>query len=149
MVAGELVNMLKHVHALRPMYVNIDKLYERYQIDAKIMTGEEYLHALAAKLYRGNLYSAADRLMADFRKGHLGPITLETPPEVIEEEPLGKEKEKKSVPGLSGWKEHDDDLNEGYEGSEIEEDHGHRTDRELRVGEGDGPKIGVGQFEGW
>ena len=181
-VAGELINMLCRVHESRPGYVDLSRLQQRYQLDPWILTGEEFLHALAAKLYRGNLYSAADRLMSDFRKGHFGPVTLEVPPEIDEGEAalaaaemagreakeeerrrrqrrrelmeMTKEEGEREV-GLSlgggeevgelglggGAVQELDPVGEAYEEA--------FEDRKQGPGEGESPKVGVGQFEGW
>jgi ribosome biogenesis GTPase A len=166
-VAGELINMLRRVHARRPGYVDLSRLEQRYQLDPCTLSGEEYLHALAAKLYRGNLYSAADRLMSDFRKGHFGPVTLEIPPEMVDleekkwamageetREEKRREKErrrelmermdrKEILPIEVAPRERDMESNvEEKQGSE-------RESRQQRPGEGESPKVGVGQFEGW
>lgn len=157
-VAGELVNMLKRVYASRRGYVDLARLEQRYQLDPFAMTGEEYLHALAAKLYRGNLYSAADRLMSDFRKGHFGPVTLEVPPK-LEEDALVDTKGQEAKEEERRRRERQRELVgmaplevEGEGEGEGEEEHGGEgaaTERQPRPGEGDSPKVGVGQFEGW
>jgi len=180
-VAGELVNMLRRVHERRPGYVDLSRLQQRYQLDPWVLSGEEYLHALAAKLYRGNLYSAADRLMSDFRKGHFGPVTLEVPPEIDEEEAAlaaagrageeAREEERRrrqrrrELMGMTreeGEREEEvlslggeeDGLGLGGGAVEGLDPVGKAYEETLEVrkqrpGEGESPKVGVGQFEGW
>jgi hypothetical protein len=48
------------------------------------MRGEDIVHALAAKKYDDQLNAAADVLLSDFRKGQLGLVGLEVPPQVYE-----------------------------------------------------------------
>ncbi len=147
-VAAELVSMLKATAAARPGYVDLDRVSERYQLDARAMTGDEFLHALAAKLYRGNLYSAADRLMGDFRRGLLGAVTLELPPPVAEaEEGAGV-----VAPGAEARAEAEADAEarrRQLEEEEEEEAAAAAASSRVKVGEGDGIAIGRGQFEGW
>ncbi|ACK68025.1 GTP1/OBG protein [Rippkaea orientalis PCC 8801] len=57
-------------------------LPSRYQIDPLDMSGEEYVHALGYERYQGDLERAALQLLNDFRKGFMGAIPLEFPPDV-------------------------------------------------------------------
>lgn len=146
-VAAELVGMLKATAAAKPGYVDLDRVGERYQLDVRAMTGDEFLHALAAKLYRGNLYSAADRLMGDFRRGLLGAVTLELPPPLAEEEEGAGDRT--VAPGAEARAEaaaaaarRQLELEE----MEMEEE---EVKSQPKVGEGDSIAIGRGQFEGW
>ena len=43
------------------------------------MTGDDIVYEIAQKYYRGNMTSASDKLLADFRKGYLGYCSLESP----------------------------------------------------------------------
>lgn len=148
-VAAELVSMLKATAAARPGYVDLDRVGQRYQLDVRAMTGDEFLHALAAKLYRGNLYSAADRLMGDFRRGLLGAVTLELPPPLPEEEEdrgdrvvaPGAEARAEAAASAAARRQQELELQEM---EEVEDEAG-----KTKVGEGDTIAIGRGQFEGW
>jgi ribosome biogenesis GTPase A len=46
------------------------------------VTGEEYIHELANSRYQGETERAALQLLNDFRKGLMGAIPLELPPNV-------------------------------------------------------------------
>ncbi|AHB88164.1 50S ribosomal subunit maturation GTPase RbgA [Thermosynechococcus sp. NK55a] len=70
-----------------PMLVDImqqlghaDRLRERYGL-ALSNTGETYLYDLAASRYHGDLERAARQLLQDYRRGYLGAIALEHPPQ--------------------------------------------------------------------
>jgi hypothetical protein len=170
--------MVKSIHATRPAYVELHKLEERYGLDPMAMTGESFLVALAQKFYRGNLYSAADRLIGDFRKGNLGPITLEGPPPIDdldrqiarawerrkEDEAARKAREEEEAALAEEEGEEDEEEGEELEHSSFEGDEG---EEEEHDGEGDAEsespesqtfittpavdllRVGVGEFEGW
>ncbi|HAC63073.1 MAG TPA: ribosome biogenesis GTPase YlqF [Cyanothece sp. UBA12306] len=57
-------------------------LPSRYQIDPLEMTGEEFVHTLGYERYQGDVERAALQLLNDFRKGLMGAIPLEFPPEI-------------------------------------------------------------------
>ncbi len=59
-------------------------LINRYQVDHGEMNGDLYLIALADTRNNGDRERAAVQLLNDFRKGLLGPLPLELPPEVPE-----------------------------------------------------------------
>jgi ribosome biogenesis GTPase A len=44
------------------------------------MSGEDYLHAVAEKAFKGDVERTARQILTDFRKGVLGAISLEVPP---------------------------------------------------------------------
>lgn len=80
-VAATLVELLKELEAIAtegilPKFV----LKKRYELDPTSLTGEEYLQALANSRYQGNLERTARQMLNDFRKGLLGAIALELPP---------------------------------------------------------------------
>jgi ribosome biogenesis GTPase A len=56
----------------------------RYGVASEDLTGESYLHHLAAERYQGDVERAARQLLNDFRKGTLGAIALELPPSLVE-----------------------------------------------------------------
>jgi ribosome biogenesis GTPase A len=72
-VAAALVELLKQLH-LEPALKN------RYNLDATTISGEDFLHTLAASRHRGDNERTARELLNDFRKGMLGAIALELPP---------------------------------------------------------------------
>jgi hypothetical protein len=55
-------------------------LRSRYGLDPLEMTGEEYIHQLANNRYQEDTERGALQLLNDFRKGLLGTIPLELPP---------------------------------------------------------------------
>eukprot|EP01039_Chlorochromonas_danica_P002833 gene2833-3092_t len=81
-VAAAMVNYLKTLHSERPgRYVSMRRIIERYDLPAFLsLTGEEVVYRVAEKNYRGNVISAADKLLGDFRKNLLGFGSLEAPP---------------------------------------------------------------------
>ena len=72
-VAAALVDLLKQLGNDRPVHA-------RYGIDPTAPTGESYLHLLADQNYQNDREKAARQILNDFRKGVLGPISLEFPP---------------------------------------------------------------------
>lgn len=58
-------------------------LQKRYELDPSYLTGEEYLHALASSRHQGDVERTARQILDDFRKGLLGKIPLELPPNLI------------------------------------------------------------------
>uniref|UniRef100_A0A7N0TW84 G domain-containing protein n=1 Tax=Kalanchoe fedtschenkoi TaxID=63787 RepID=A0A7N0TW84_KALFE len=74
-VAAILVQMLTR-HPL----VGAKVLNNRYQIDLDGRCGKTYVKKLASQLFNGDSHQAAFRILADFRKGRFGWISLERPP---------------------------------------------------------------------
>ncbi|MEM8777477.1 MAG: ribosome biogenesis GTPase YlqF [Cyanobacteria bacterium P01_G01_bin.49] len=56
-------------------------LGSRYQLDPLEISGEEYLDTLANERYQGDKERVAMQLLNDFRKGLMGKISLEFPPQ--------------------------------------------------------------------
>jgi ribosome biogenesis GTPase A len=73
-VAAALVDLLKQIQTE-------SVLQARYETDAAPITGEEYIYHLAEQRYQNDRERAARQLLNDFRKGVLGAIALELPPE--------------------------------------------------------------------
>jgi ribosome biogenesis GTPase A len=73
-VAAALIELLKQLQSDRP-------LQSRYGLDAAELTGEGYLRTLADEKYQGNSEKVARQILNDFRKGSLGAIALELPPD--------------------------------------------------------------------
>ena len=72
-VASVLVDLL--------VELDLDKILQsRYNLDPLSITGEEFVHSLGKKNYQGDLERAACQLLNDFRKGLMGTIPLEFPP---------------------------------------------------------------------
>ncbi|MCG9884648.1 MAG: ribosome biogenesis GTPase YlqF [Cyanobacteria bacterium] len=55
-------------------------LRDRYGVDPVPFTGEDYLPALAAERFKGDVERSARTLLQEFRRGSLGAIALERPP---------------------------------------------------------------------
>jgi ribosome biogenesis GTPase A len=72
-VTAVLIELLKNIQA-EPV------LQTRYKLDSTPYTGEDYLQALADFRYQGDPERAARQILNDFRKGVLGAIALELPP---------------------------------------------------------------------
>ena len=56
-------------------------LQARYGLDLEDLTGESYIKTFAEQKIQGNRERAARQILNDFRKGTLGAIALELPPE--------------------------------------------------------------------
>ncbi|MBW4697675.1 MAG: ribosome biogenesis GTPase YlqF [Aphanocapsa lilacina HA4352-LM1] len=69
------------------------RLAERFGADPLAVTAEEWLEQVARHKYHGNLDRAAEALLGDFRRGQLGAIALEAPPEepLVPQEEAGSE----------------------------------------------------------
>ena len=83
-VATKMCDQLNWVYQSNPSYVNMNLIKERYNLDFDSMTGEEILYQVAQKKYKGNMISAADKLLGDFRKNLLGFGSLESPEDSLE-----------------------------------------------------------------
>lgn len=78
-VAAALVDLLNRLAETTAMLPE-NPLYCRYELDPTPLTGEDYLHTLAARRHQGDVERTARQLLTDFRKGLLGAIALELPP---------------------------------------------------------------------
>ncbi|KAM7521592.1 hypothetical protein LguiA_011494 [Lonicera macranthoides] len=74
-VAAILVQMLSRLPA-----VGNKVLCDRYKIDVDGHCGKTFVRKLAVHLFNGDNHQAAFRVLADFRKGKFGWISLERPP---------------------------------------------------------------------
>jgi hypothetical protein len=81
--------------------------------------------------YRGNLISAADKILGDFRKGFLGGGSLEAPPTITRSKNIPKEK---------GW-DVKDDFDDSSSINKIEDT--------ANSNNTDGLDIGKGNYDGW
>lgn len=75
-VAAAMVDLFKQLNVEQ-------KLSDRYQLEVGDMNGEIYLQHLAQDRYQDDIERAACQLLNDFRKGLLGAISLEVPPDEI------------------------------------------------------------------
>ena len=80
-VAVALIEFLKDLEqSYSAELLPASSLVKRYQLDPTSFTGEDYLHTLANERYQGNVERTALQLLNDFRKGLLGKIALDLPP---------------------------------------------------------------------
>jgi ribosome biogenesis GTPase A len=80
LIASAFVDLLNYIQSLAPNLLPHPPLLSRYKLDSTSYTGDVYLQALAEHRYKGDLERAARQLLTDFRKGLLGTIHLELPP---------------------------------------------------------------------
>jgi ribosome biogenesis GTPase A len=80
-VAAGMVDLLTQLQSQDIGVMGAKCLESRYTLDPTDMTGEKYLHTLSELRHQGNVERTARQLLKDFRKGVLGPIALELPPE--------------------------------------------------------------------
>ena len=64
-----------------PAYVPMANIAKRYGLDPRdAPSGDAYLSRLGELRFGGDSFTAGTKLLADFRRGLLGPIALEAPP---------------------------------------------------------------------
>ena len=80
-VASAFVDLLKRLDVEERSPHRTQALQSRYDIDPTDYTGETYLHMLAEQKFQGLQERAARKLLIEFRKGVLGKLTLELPPD--------------------------------------------------------------------
>ncbi|AFZ58985.1 ribosome biogenesis GTPase YlqF [Anabaena cylindrica FACHB-243] len=81
LIAAAFVDIVNQLQETHPHLLPAHPLLSRYEVDSIIHTGEEYLQVLAEHRYKGDVERAARTLITDFRKGLLGSIPLEAPPQ--------------------------------------------------------------------
>ncbi len=79
-VAANLVDRLKALQDQASEFMPSQPLQSRYTLSPETMTGESYLVTLAETRHQGDVERTARELLNDFRKGTLGTIPLELPP---------------------------------------------------------------------
>lgn len=80
-IASALVEILQDLEAMAyGSLAPASALKTRYELDPLPLSGEDYLKALADYRHQGDIERTARQLLHDFRKGVLGPISLELPP---------------------------------------------------------------------
>ncbi len=80
LVAIALVDLLTYLDATSNGLISVAGLRSRYEVEPMTITGAEYLDYLARNCFQGDVERTARQLLTDFRKGLLGPIPLELPP---------------------------------------------------------------------
>ena len=101
-VAGVMCDCLNALYRQHRQYVDMHAIEKRFGLldEEKFLdlTGEDIVYRFANKQYQGNLISAADKLLGDFRKGFLGFSSLEAPPKsYFDMEKQNKENKKNSI----------------------------------------------------
>ena len=79
-VAATLIDLITYLDATSTGMLPANPLKSRYELDPTPVTGEAYLHALADFRNQGDVERTARHLLTDFRKGLLGSLPLELPP---------------------------------------------------------------------
>lgn len=80
-VAAAFVDLLTSLQQQAPELLTTHSLQARYGLSPNSRSGEAYLHDLAAQRYQEDADRAARQILNDYRKGLLGPIPLELPPQ--------------------------------------------------------------------
>lgn len=81
-VAAGMVELLTQLQGQDIGVIGAKCLESRYKLDPTEMSGEKYLHTLSELRHQGDVERTARQLLKDFRKGVLGSIALELPPEI-------------------------------------------------------------------
>ncbi|MEO0538119.1 MAG: ribosome biogenesis GTPase YlqF [Cyanobacteria bacterium P01_A01_bin.123] len=81
-VAAAFVDLLKQVEILPGNPRLTELLRDRYNVDPKSITGEAFVHQMAAVTHKNNVDRAARQLLTDFRRGILGNLALDLPPSI-------------------------------------------------------------------
>lgn len=81
-VAAAFIDHLKALQTQAEQWVSCQILHDRYGLDPWMGSGEIYLHELAERNYQSDRERAARQILNDFRKGILGTIPLELPPQL-------------------------------------------------------------------
>ncbi len=85
LVAAALVEHIRTMEQFNAQFsewIPHQPLLQRYDLDPKVLTGDEYLAELAAVRFNDDVERAAHHLLNSFRKGSLGAIALEAPPDL-------------------------------------------------------------------
>lgn len=80
-IAAAFVDILKQLAPAATHLGVLETLTQRYGLDPSNLTGESYIEALAEQKYQGDIERSVRQILNDFRKGILGPIALELPPD--------------------------------------------------------------------
>jgi ribosome biogenesis GTPase A len=81
LVASAFIDTLIYFETVATKLLPLNPLQKRYEFTTTDYTGDVYLHALAEFRYNGDVERAARQILTDFRKGLLGKIPLELPPD--------------------------------------------------------------------
>jgi len=84
--AKALLSALKRLHSTHPHFVDMSALERRYKLPVTTLSAEEVFEQICERSCQDDEISAANKLLGDFRKGHLGYCSLEP----FEPEPEGE-----------------------------------------------------------
>lgn len=79
-VASIFIEIIKLIFKTKPAYIDLITMSKRLNIEVDEIisfSGEDVLNIFATKHHNGNIISAAEKVLYDFRKGYLGKIMLE------------------------------------------------------------------------
>lgn len=76
-VAATMCDEINRVYKDNPKLIHMTLIEKRYKIPFHSMDGEDILYSIAENLCDGCLKSASAKLLADFRSGRLGKISIE------------------------------------------------------------------------
>lgn len=82
-VAKAFIELVRNLGDRHPDLMPNDPLQKRYGIDPAAMSTEEYFYQLSQHRASGDTTRTAKLLLTDFRKGLLGSLPLELPPESV------------------------------------------------------------------
>lgn len=80
-VAAAFVDLLKALEELNLGQTNSDRWKSRYHTDPSGISGESFLVNMSEQHYQGDIERAARQFLNDFRRGDLGNLALEFPPD--------------------------------------------------------------------
>lgn len=82
-VAASFIDLLGNLPGIASESLIGDVLESRYKLNPQEMTGEDYLYSVAEMGFKGDVERIARQILTDFRKGILGAISLEVPPQAL------------------------------------------------------------------
>ncbi|MFB2769157.1 ribosome biogenesis GTPase YlqF [Pelatocladus sp. BLCC-F211] len=81
LIAAAFIDLVNELYAIAPDLLPENPLRSRYSLEPTYFTGESYLHELAELRHKGDVERTARQILTDFRKGLLGTLPLELPPD--------------------------------------------------------------------
>lgn len=74
-----LCDYINEIYRFNHQYVDMELLENRFKVPFYSMTGHDIVSSFAARAFHDNMTLAANKILTDFRKGHLGYICLDAP----------------------------------------------------------------------
>lgn len=106
-VAASMCELINSMHQQHPRYVDMKHILARYKFPFDEMTGDEIVYELAERQYQGNIISAADKLLGDYRKNLLRHASLEAPVDMLREKQVRRQARRQRTQGQSNDEETD------------------------------------------